>query len=87
MAARTVEIFSAGCFACGEMIERIEEVACPSCGAQVRDSTTDEGERRARAPGVRAVPAVAIDGGLVGCCEDAGRDMEAPKDAGLGRPA
>jgi glutaredoxin len=43
--------------------------------------------RRAKALGVRSVPAVAIDGKLAGCCAGRGPDEEALRAEGLGRPA
>lgn len=87
MSARTVEIFSAGCHVCREAIEQVEDAACPSCDVRVRDTTTGEGRARARELGLEAVPAVAIDGELVRCCEGGGPDLEVLEAAGLGRPA
>jgi hypothetical protein len=43
--------------------------------------------RRAKALGVRSVPAVAIDGKLAGCCAGRGPDEETLRAEGLGRPA
>jgi len=36
-APRQVEIFSAGCPACTETIDSVDEIACPSCTISVHD--------------------------------------------------
>ncbi len=41
---------------------------------------------RAKALGIRSVPAVVIDGKLAGCCAGRGIDEGTLKDEGLGRP-
>jgi hypothetical protein len=42
--------------------------------------------RRAKALGVRVVPAVAIEGKLADCCSGSGIDAQVLKLAGLGKP-
>jgi len=46
----------------------------------------NEVAKRAKALGVRSVPAVAIDGKLAECCTGRGVDMRILRAAGLGRP-
>jgi len=83
---RKVEIFSAGCPACEEAIQLVRKLACPSCEVSVLDMNDIEVARRAKELGVRAVPAVAIEGKLADCCSGSGIDVQVLKLAGLGKP-
>ncbi len=85
-AARKIEIFSAGCPACEEVIGRIRSLACPSCDVSVVDMHTDHVAARARALGIRSLPAVVIDGKLADCCAGSGPDEDVLRAAGLGQP-
>ena len=86
MAKRKVEIFSAGCPVCQDVIELVKRLACPSCEVVVLDMNDPHVSERARSLGIRSVPAVAIDGELVECCAGRGVDEAALKAAGLGQP-
>jgi DNA-directed RNA polymerase subunit RPC12/RpoP len=86
VAKRKVEVFSAGCSACEETIELVNQVACPSCGIEVLDMRDPAVGARAKALGIRSVPAVAIDGRLADCCQGRGVDLDALRAAGLGVP-
>ena len=83
---RKVEVFSAGCATCLEAVEIVKQAACPSCDVIVLDMHDSEVAKRAKALGVRSVPAVAIDGKLAECCTGRGVDMQILRAAGLGRP-
>jgi len=85
-AKRKVEIFSAGCPICEDVIALVQRLACPSCGVEVHNMNDIEVVKRAKALGVRSVPAVAIDGQLAGCCAGRGVDEQALRAAGLGQP-
>lgn len=85
-AKRKVEIFSAGCPACEEAIVMVQGLACPSCDVQVLDMHDIAVAQRAKALGVRSVPAVAIDGKLASCCAGRGVDEQILRAAGLGQP-
>ncbi|MEE8506811.1 MAG: thioredoxin family protein [Kiloniellales bacterium] len=85
-AQRKVEIFSGGCAVCDETIALIGALACPSCEVVVLDMKEAEVGKRARALGVRSVPAVAIDGKLADCCSRARPDEAVLQAAGLGQP-
>ena len=53
-AKRTIEIFSAGCPACEETIELVNQVACPSCEVTVLDmKQLDVASREGRHRSVR----------------------------------
>lgn len=84
---RKVEVFSAGCSVCEETIALVQRVACPSCDVTVHDMKDIASAKRAKALGVRSVPAVAIDDKLASCCEGRGIDEAVLRLAGLGRAA
>ncbi len=83
---RQIEVFGAGCPACEETIELVNRIACPSCEVSVLDMKKAEVASRAKALGIRSVPAVVIDGKLADCCAGRGPDETTLKAAGLGQP-
>lgn len=83
---RTVEIFSAGCPICDDIVQQIRAIACPSCDVDVLDLNDDATAQRAVDLGIRSVPAVAVDGALATCCADRGVDEAALHAAGIGQP-
>lgn len=86
MAKRLVEVFIAGCSVCEGAVQQVKDLACSNCEVVVYDLNkkcdTLECEARAKAYGVKSVPAVAIDGKLV---NSNGIDLNALKAAGLGQ--
>lgn len=84
---RKVEIFSAGCAVCDDVVDKVRQAACPSCDVRVLDMTAPEVRRRAAELGVGSVPAVAIDSRLADCCASRGVDVGVLRAAGLGQPA
>lgn len=84
-AKRKVEVFSAGCPACEDVIVLVQRLACPSCDVNVLDMNDIEVAKRAKVLGVRSVPAVAIDGQLADCCAGRGVDEQTLRAAGLGQ--
>lgn len=81
---RTIEVFSAGCPACQATIDLVNSIACPSCAVSVLDMNDADVANRAASLGIRAVPAVVIDGTLAGCCQGRGPDEATLRSAGLG---
>jgi glutaredoxin 3 len=79
-AKRKIEIFSAGCALCNEVIDAVRREAGSSSEVVVRDMMDARVLSRAQKLGIRSVPAVAIDGKVV-----PGVDIQTLKDAGLGR--
>jgi len=86
MSKRSIEIFSANCPACQDTIDLVNRVACPSCGVSVLDMNDPAVASRAKALGIRSVPAVVIDGKLADCCAGRGPDEATLRAAGLGHP-
>ena len=82
---RKIEIFSAGCAACEDVIAQVKDGACPSCDIVVLDMKDKGVAARANDLGVRTVPAVVVDGKLADCCAGRGPDMKVLRSAGLGQ--
>lgn len=82
---RKIEIFSAGCPVCEDLVHSITDAACPSCDIEVLDMRQQPVAERAERLGVSSVPAVAIDGALAGCCEAGGPDLDTLRRLGLGQ--
>ena len=85
-AKRKIEIFSAGCSACEETINLVNQLACPSCEVTVLDMQEPAVASQAKSLGIRSVPAVVIDGKLADCCAGRGPDRNSLQAAGLGQP-
>jgi hypothetical protein len=86
MSQRNIEIFSAGCSACTDTIALVNSMVCGSCTVEILDMKDPAVAARARALGVRSVPAVAINGVLASCCAARGVDEDALRAAGIGEP-
>ncbi|MCA1600070.1 MAG: thioredoxin family protein [Acidobacteria bacterium] len=83
-AKRKIEVFSAGCPACEEVVNLVRQSACPSCDVEVLDMRDDDVAAKAKQYGVKSVPAVAVDGKLADCCAGQGVDEATLRTAGLG---
>ena len=83
---RQIEIFSAGCPVCEDVIARAKDIACPSCEITVLDMNDTDVAARAKTLGIASMPAVVIDGALAACCADGGPDEAVLRAAGLGKP-
>lgn len=83
---RNIEVFSAGCPVCAEIVNLVKRIACPSCEVTVLDMKDPEVADRAKSLGIRSVPAVAVDGKLAACCAKGGPDEATLRAAGLGQP-
>ncbi len=82
---RTIEVFSAGCPICEEVIAMVRRNTCPECEVTVSDLHEAGVAAKAKAMGVRSVPAVAIGGQLANCCAGRGPDEATLLAAGLGK--
>jgi glutaredoxin len=83
---RKIEVYSAGCSLCEREVEMVRSISCPSCEVTVLDMNEDSVSRRAKQLGIRAVPAVIIDGKLANCCTNTGPQIEVLRAAGIGKP-
>lgn len=83
---RTVEVFTAGCPLCDDIVDLVRNVACESCDVRVVRLQNKDSAHRAREVGVTSVPAVAVNGTLADCCQDRGVQEEDLCAAGIGVP-
>ena len=84
-APRKVEIFSAGCPICTTAVNTVREVIDPRHDIAIQDLQHDErAVQRASALGIHTVPAVVVDGALLGCCDNEGPTPQSLLAAGLG---
>ena len=77
---RKIEVFSAGCALCHEVIDVVRREAGSSSLVTVQSMMDARVLRRAEELGVRSVPAVAIDGKLASCCTGKGVDLQVLKN-------
>jgi exopolyphosphatase/pppGpp-phosphohydrolase len=86
---RRVEVFTAGCLICDEVVNLVKSIACPSCEVQVYDlregCATNECRDKARRYGITAVPAVAVNGVLLDCCRHEPVTADRLRAAGIGQ--
>ncbi len=79
-----VEVYSAGCAVCEEAVALVKRIA-GSYEVRVQHMTDIETVKKAKALGIRTVPAVVIDGELAACCKGNGIDEAVLRVAGLGK--
>ena len=85
--ARRIELFSAGCPVCVEGEALVRELASDHQEVVVHDLRDDPAAATLAAEqGIKAVPAVVVDGRLLGCCSNAGPDRDELAAAGVGQP-
>lgn len=85
--ARQIELFSAGCPVCVEGEVLVRTLAGDHQEVVVRDLRNDVAAATlAAGHGIRSVPAVVVDGRLLGCCSSAGPDRDELVAAGVGQP-
>ena len=84
-AKRKVEIFSAGCAVCDDMVRLVKATSCPSCDVTVLDTNNIQVAQRAKALGISRVPAVVVDGKLADCCIGNGVTEATLRAAGVGQ--
>ena len=82
---RKVEVFSAGCPACQETIDLVNQIACPSCDVTVLNMNDNAVAQRAKSLGIHRVPAVVINGKLADCCAVSPPDEQSLRTAGIGK--
>jgi hypothetical protein len=82
---RKIEIFTAGCPVCEEQVQKIKELACPSCDIDVLNvNQNTDALNKSKSIGIKRLPSVVIDGVLAECCSS-GIDFELLKSMGLGK--
>lgn len=80
---RHVEVYSAGCAVCDEAVELVRRLACETCDVTVHQMSDITVARKAKELGIRALPALVVNGILAECCATAGIDEAALRRAGV----
>ena len=87
MPKRIVEVFTSGCPICQPTVDLVKRLACPSCEVIIYDLTKDnkkEIQDKALAYGIERIPAVAVNGKLLECCEMSSVSENILQQAGVG---
>jgi glutaredoxin 3 len=84
---RKIEIFTAGCPACSEMVELVKRMVGSAHNVEMPHMHQADIAARAKGQGIRSLPSVVIDGGLAGCCAERGPEEQVLRKAIGGSPA
>ena len=83
---RKIEVFTAGCPVCEETVQLVNRLACSSCDVEVLNTQEADSSQKAKAYGIRSLPAVVVNGKLAECCTGRGPDEQVLRKAGIGAP-
>lgn len=88
---RFIEVFTAGCSVCQPTVDMVKSMACTSCEVIVYDLSkpcdTKECLDKVKQYGIKSLPAVAVNGVLLDCCQQKGVSEEVLINSGIGQPA
>ncbi len=84
---RKIELFTAGCAVCEPVVEMVKSMACNSCEVVIYDLTnkseTEVLQEKIKTYGIKALPASAVNGKLLSCCQNKGISAEELVNAAL----
>lgn len=86
MNKRKIEIFSAGCPACNDVISLVKSIVCPSCELAVLIMNDSDVAAKAKQYGITRVPSVVVNGKLADCCTGDSISVATLQAAGVGVP-
>ncbi|HVT17254.1 MAG TPA: thioredoxin family protein [Thermoanaerobaculia bacterium] len=86
MSKRKIEVFTAGCAVCEQVVQAVRAAACDSCQVEVRSTQESAHAEAAARYGIKRLPAVVINGQLADCCGGE-CDIDRMRALGLGQPA
>ena len=87
MAKRKIEIFSAGCPVCEDVVRVVKELSCDDCDVGVLEMHLISSQLKAREYGINRLPAVVVNGKVADCCQQSVVDIEVLRSLGVGLPA
>lgn len=86
---RQVELFTANCPVCDPVVIMVEELACNQCELTVYDLVKQCEDKtclgKLEEYQIKKVPAIAVNGKLLNCCQDQGISQEELINAGIGQ--
>ncbi len=87
---RKIELFTAGCTVCEPVVEMVKGMSCSDCDVVIYNLSnpceTKECIEKVKTYGIKALPAIAVNGKLLSCCQNKGISAEELRNAGLGQP-
>lgn len=87
---RKIEVFTAGCSVCSPVVDMVKSMACSDCEVIVYNLAepceSKECIDKAKAYGIKALPAVAVNGQLLSCCQNKGVSEAELRNAEIGQP-
>lgn len=85
---RQIEVFTSGCPVCEPVVDMVKSLACDNCQVTVynlvEQCDSKECSTKVGQYGIKTLPAVAVDGKLLSCCQIGGISKEALREAGIG---
>lgn len=85
---RIIEVFTAGCPVCEPTVEMVRKMACSSCEVKVYDLSkpceTKECLQKVKDYGIKSLPAIAVNGVLLNCCQNKGVSEAELAKSGIG---
>jgi len=86
---RQIEVFTAGCPVCEPSVKTVKEMACDSCEVTVYDLVKQCDDKvcvdKMKEYNITSLPAVAVNGKLLACCQNRGVSKEELAAAGIGK--
>ncbi len=86
---RKIEVFTAGCSVCSPVVDMVKSMACSDCEVVVYNLAepceSKECIDKAKTYGIKALPAVAVNGKLLSCCQNKGVSEAELRNAGIGQ--
>lgn len=88
---RKIEVFTANSPMCEPVVKLVNELACDNCELTVYVMVRQYNDKvcvsKAREYGISRIPAVAVDGKLLSCCQPDAITKEDLVNAGVGKNA
>ena len=86
---RQVEIFTANCPVCDPVVQMVKDLACEQCEITIYDLVKQCEDKtclnKLEEYQIKKVPAIAVNGKLLSCCENQGISKEELIKAGIGQ--
>lgn len=86
---RQIELFTAGCPVCEPVVKMVNEMACDSCEVTVYNLVEQCDSKvcidKMKEYNITSLPAVAVNGKLLSCCQNRGVSKEELVAAGIGK--
>lgn len=87
---RNVEVFTANCPICDPVVSMVKELACNDCEITIYDLVKQCDDKtcmdKLTAYQIKRVPAIAVNGKLLECCQNQEIIRDSLIEAGIGQP-